>query len=700
MLRGPAAVWATLGPLLWACGLALQGGMLYPRESPSRERKELTGLWSFRADFSENRRQGFEQQWYRAPLRESGPTLDMPVPSSFNDVGQDRQLRSFVGWVWYEREAALPQRWTQDLGTRVVLRIGSAHYYAIVWVNGVHVAEHEGGHLPFEADISKLVQSGPLSSCRITIAINNTLTPHTLPPGTILYKTDTSRYPKGYFVQNINFDFFNYAGLHRPVLLYTTPTAYIDDITVHTGVDQDTGLVDYQIFVQGSEHFQLEVCLLDEEGKVVAQGTGGRGQLQVPGAHLWWPYLMHEHPAYLYSLEVRLTAQMAGGPVSDFYTLPVGIRTVAVTEQQFLINGKPFYFHGVNKHEDADIRGKGFDWPLLVKDFNLLRWLGANAFRTSHYPYAEEVMQLCDRYGIVVIDESPGVGIVLVESYSNVSLQHHLEVMEELVRRDKNHPAVVMWSVANEPTSFLKPAGYYFKCVTLSIVSCVPQCNSARSFPGAAAPGGGEGRVWSSSRVSQSDLLIPVCGSVLKAQIASLDLLDQNSRIQAPGLSESRAVASAFVRTLPACRVLDLPRLRELCVALLSPSSGSARSRVALTAGVFVRFLTSLCLEFQDPPLMFSEEYQKGVLEQYHLVLDQKRKEYVVGELIWNFADFMTNQSPQRVMGNKKGIFTRQRQPKGAAFLLRERYWKLANETRYGRPASKSQCLENSPFTL
>uniref|UniRef100_A0AC11EIM6 Uncharacterized protein n=1 Tax=Ovis aries TaxID=9940 RepID=A0AC11EIM6_SHEEP len=161
---------------------------------------------------------------------------------------------------------------------------------------------------------------------------------------------------------------------------------------------------------------------------------------------------------------VKMMAQTAVGPVSDFYTLPVGIRTVAVTESQFLINGKPFYFQGVNKHEDADIRGKGFDWPLLVKDFNLLRWLGANAFRTSsHYPYAEEVLQLCDRYGIVVIDESPGVGIALVESFSNVSLQHHLEVMEEMIRRDKNHPAVVMWSVANEPASFLKPAGYYFK---------------------------------------------------------------------------------------------------------------------------------------------------------------------------------------------------------------------------------------------
>ncbi|XP_016046770.1 beta-glucuronidase isoform X2 [Erinaceus europaeus] len=592
MLPALAATWATLGPLLWGCGLALQGGMLYPRESPSRERKELDGLWSFRADFSENRRQGFEQQWYRAPLRESGPTLDMPVPSSFNDVGQDARLRGFVGWVWYERQAALPQRWTQDPGTRVVLRVGSAHYHALVWVNGVHVAEHEGGHLPFEVDISKLVQSGPLSSCRITIAVNNTLTPNTLPPGIILHQSDTSKYPKGYFVQNTYFDFFNYAGLHRPVLLYTTPSAYIDDITVITALDQDIGLVNYQVFVQGSEHFELEVFLLDEDSKVVAKGTGGRGQLRVPGAHLWWPYLMHERPAYLYSLEVKLTVPMAAGSISDFYTLPVGIRTVAVTESQFLINGKPFYFHGVNKHEDADIRGKGFDWPLLVKDFNLLRWLGANSFRTSHYPYAEEVLQLCDRYGIVVINESPGVGIVLPQSFSNVSLQHHLQVMEEMVRRDKNHPAVVMWSVANEPMSSLQPAGYYFK--------------------------------------------------TLIAHTKDLD------------------------PTRP--------------VTFVTNSNYEA--------------------DLGDPPLMFTEEYQKDVLEQYHLILDQKRKEYVVGELIWNFADFMTDQTIYRVLGNKKGIFTRQRQPKSAAFLLRDRYWKLANESAYHQSVVKSQCLENSLFTL
>ncbi|XP_036134908.1 beta-glucuronidase isoform X1 [Molossus molossus] len=650
MAGRPAGFGAVLA-LLGGCALALRGGMLYPRESASRERRELDGLWKFRADFSENRRRGFEQQWYRTPLRESGPTLDMPVPSSFNDVGQDEQLRSFVGWVWYEREVTLPQRWTQDPGTRVVLRIGSAHYYAIVWVNGVHVTEHEGGHLPFEVDISKLVQTGPLSTCRITIAINNTLTPHTLPPGTILYKTDTSKYPRGYFVQNTNFDFFNYAGLHRPVLLYTTPTTYIDDITVITDVDQNTGLVSYQIDVQGSEDFQLEVCLLDEEGQVVARDVGSQGLLKVPDAHLWWPYLMHERPAYLYSLEVRLTAQTAAGSVSDVYTLPVGIRTVAVTESQFLINGSPFYFHGVNKHEDADVRGKGFDWPLLVKDFNLLLWLGANAFRTSHYPYAEEVMQLCDQYGIVVIDESPGVGIVLIQSYNNESLQHHLEVMEELVRRDKNHPAVVMWSVANEPASSLKPAGYYFK----TLIAHTKALDPTRPV------------TYVTNSNYELDLGAPY-----------VDVICVNSYYSwyhDPGHLE----------------VIQLQVATELENWHRTYQKPVIQSEYG--ADTIAGF-------HHDPPLMFTEEYQKSLLEQYHLVLDQKRKDYVVGELIWNFADFMTNQTPQRVMGNKKGIFTRQRQPKHAAFLLRDRYWKLANETRSQQWALRVQGLGKSPCTL
>lgn len=642
-----SACWVVLGPLLCSCALALQGGMLFPVETPSRELKVLDGLWHFRADFSENRLLGFEQQWYRQPLRESGPTLDMPVPSSFNDITQEARLRDFIGWVWYEREAVLPQRWTQDTDTRVVLRINSAHYHTVVWVNGVHVVEHEGGHLPFEADISKLVQTGPQTTCRITIAINNTLTPHTLPPGSIIHKTDAV-FPKNYFFQNTSFDFFNYAGLHRSVVLYTTPTTYIDDITVTTDVEQEVGLVNYWISVQGDEHFQLEVRLLDEDGKVVAQETGEQGQLRVPSANLWWPYLMHEHPAYLYSLEVRMITTVSG---SDFYTLPVGIRTVAVTESKFLINGKPFYFHGVNKHEDSDIRGKGFDWPLLMKDFNLIKWLGANSFRTSHYPYSEEVLQLCDRYGIVVIDECPGVGIKLPQSFGNESLRHHLEVMDELVRRDKNHPAVVMWSVANEPASALKPAAYYFK----TVISHTKALDPTRPV------------TFVTNEKYNADLGAPY-----------VDVVCVNSYFSWYHDSGHLEVIQPQLKS----------QFENWYKAYKKPIIQSEYGADTI-AGFH-----------QDPPVMFSEEYQKALLENYHLVFDQKRKEYVVGELIWNFADFMTNQSPIRVIGNKKGIFTRQRQPKSAAFILRERYWRIVSETMDHHSVPKTQCLGTRPFTF
>ncbi|KAM3600858.1 uncharacterized protein V6R79_003814 [Siganus canaliculatus] len=621
----------------------LDTGMLFPRESLSREVKELNGLWHFRADKSPNRNQGFEKAWYKSRLAETGPVIDMPVPASYNDITQDSALRDFVGWVWYEREVVVPARWVADGGMRVVLRVGSAHYNSVVWVNGVKVTEHEGGHLPFEAEIGAVVRKDPSVPCRITIAVNNTLTLETLPPGTISYFDDHTRYPDGFFVQSYSFDFFNYAGLHRPVLLYTTPQAYVDDITVVTDFVDNTGLIKYKVSVQGATTATVKVTLTDKDGRTVASSSDPSGVLKLVDVKLWWPYLMHENPGYLYSMEVHLMATNERGTSEDVYTLPVGVRRVNVTSTQFLINNKPFYFHGVNKHEDSDIRGKGLDWALIAKDFNLLKWLGANSFRTSHYPYAEEILQLCDRYGIVVIDECPGVGIKDIRSFGNASLKHHLVVMEELVRRDKNHPSVVMWSVANEPASEMHPADYYFKTViqhTRALdptrpVTFVTDSNYARDK---GAP--------------------------------YVDVICVNSYFSwyhDPG----------HLEVIP----MQLNTQFENWYGKYQKPIIQSEYGADAVPGLH-----------SDPPMMFSEEYQNALLRSYHSVLDQKRKQYVIGELIWNFADFMTSQGVLRVMGNKKGVFTRQRQPKAAAFILKERYWRLANETGILPPWTKYPC--------
>ncbi|XP_056299466.1 beta-glucuronidase [Pseudoliparis swirei] len=618
----------------------LDSGMLFPRESSSREVKELNGLWSFRAD---RRNQGFERAWYKSRLAETGPVIDMPVPASYNDITQDPTLRDFIGWVWYEREAVVPARWIADEGTRIVVRVGSAHYYSVIWVNGVKVTEHKGGHLPFEAEIGALLRKDPTQPCRITIAVNNTLSLDTLPPGSIKYMNDKTKYPDGYFVQSIFFDFFNYAGIHRSVLLYTTPKAYVDDITVVTNFFDNTGVVQYKLSVRDAVSATIKVTLMDKDGHCVAFSSKQSGDLTVKDVILWWPYLMHENPGYLYSMEVRLKAADEKSAYEDVYTLPVGIRMVNVTSTQFLINNKPFYFHGVNKHEDSNIRGKGFDWPLIVKDFNLLKWLGANSFRTSHYPYAEEIMQMCDRHGIVVIDECPGVGIKDILSFGNASLTNHLVVMDELVRRDKNHPSVVMWSVANEPAAEMPPADFYLKTViqhTKALdptrpVTFVSDSNYARDK---GAP--------------------------------YVDVICVNSYFSwyhDPGHVELIA--------------LQLNTQFENWYGKYQKPIIQSEYGADTVPGLH-----------SDPPMMFTEEYQNIVLKNYHKVFDEKRKQYVIGELIWNFADFMTAQGVLRVVGNKKGVFTRERQPKAAAFILKERYWRLANETGRLPPWTKYPC--------
>jgi beta-glucuronidase len=114
---------------------------------------------------------------------------------------------------------------------------------------------------------------------------------------------------------------------------------------------------------------------------------------------------MRENHGYLYTMKITL----ATGELKDIYRLKVGIRSLKFSnEKGVLINHEKFYFTGFGRHEDSDIRGKGLDLPLIAKDFNLIRWTGANSFRTSHYPYAEEILDFADENGIAIILESPG----------------------------------------------------------------------------------------------------------------------------------------------------------------------------------------------------------------------------------------------------------------------------------------------------
>ncbi len=362
--------------------------MLYPIMTTSRELIDLNGVWNFKLDSGT----GFAEKWYQRPLQ---GVIPMPVPASYNDLYEGVEFRDHIGWVWYEREIVVPDHFFTQ---RMVLRFGSVTHAAKVYINGQLVVEHTGGFTPFEAEINAFVKSG---NNRLTVAVNNILDHTTLPVGN--YQEEDVPGMGKVVTDTPNFDFFNYAGIQRPVKLYTTPTTYIRDITLTTEVQGTNARVGYTIETGGDA--EVRVSIHDETGERVASGTGATGQLALEHVHLWQP--LH---AYLYTCVVELWKD---GQRLDMYEEPFGVRTIAIKDGKFLINGKPFYFKGFGRHEDSQIHGRGFDEVLNVKDLNLLQWVGANSFRTSHYPYSEELMRLADREGFVVIDEVPAVGLHL-----------------------------------------------------------------------------------------------------------------------------------------------------------------------------------------------------------------------------------------------------------------------------------------------
>jgi beta-glucuronidase len=590
--------------------------VLRPRDTRARERKSLDGLWHFALD---PEGVGRAEEWWHRPLQGA---REVPVPASYNDVFADASVRDYVGEVWYQISARVPERWA---GERIVLRFDAATHRGTAWVNGTQVVEHAGGYTPFEADVTEVVQFG--AENLITVAVDNRLTWQTIPPGRIAETPDGPR--QSYF-----HDFFNYAGLHRSVWLYTTPRSYIEDVTVVAGLEKATGTVTYDVEVAGGEAAEIRVVLRDAEGVDVARETGSSGRLTVDDVHPWRP-----GEGYLYELAVELWGD-ADVPI-DAYELPVGIRTVRVDGTRFLINDEPFYFTGFGKHEDSPVRGKGHDNAFMVHDFALLDWLGANSFRTSHYPYAEEVLDYADRHGIVVIDETPAVGInsglaagafgaepfttFSPETIGPATQEVHRQAIRELVARDKNHPCVVLWTIANEPESVTPEARAYFE------------------------PLAAETRRLDPSR--------PVGFANVMGATADVDVLTDLFDVVLLNRYYGWYVHPG---DLPAAeRALD-EEIRAWTAAHGKPI-------------VFTEYGADTFAGLHSvTPTPWTEEYQVEVLEMFHRVFD--RHEAVVGEQIWNFADFATAPGVLRADGNKKGVFTRERRPKAAAHMLRGRW--------------------------
>ena len=598
----------------------LEHSMLYPKTTLTRRRISMDGMWKFNLD---ERSVGENEGWI-----DGIPGEEMiPVPASFQDFYTEKDIREYTGDFWYEADFFVPGEWE---GREILLRFGAATHRASVYVNGILITEHEGGFLPFSAKVTTVVRYDSYN--KVVVKVNNELNCTNLPCG------ETITLPNGKKMSKPYFDFFNYAGLQRSVYLLALPGESIVDFDLDYAIHGKNAEVSYQIRTNGEHAVQL--ALFDAKGHCVAQKDGKEGVLYVENARLW-----QGGNAYLYRLRIRI---MDGEELIDEYEQEIGIRTVKVEGTDILINGEPVYLKGFGKHEDSDIVGRGFSIGIMKRDFELMKWIGANSFRTSHYPYSEEIYQMADREGFLVIDEVPAVG--MFQSLMNfmeastgkqtaffkkettpVLLKAHLRAIEEMIARDKNHPSVVAWSLLNEPETTNEAAVPYFKEV-FDLANKLDMQKRPRTFA----------------------LIMNSLPDTCKCyQFSDIIALNRYYGWYMKGGYEISVAEELFRKEMNAWKEKKLNK-----------------------PFIFTEYgADTLASEHKLPSVMWSQEYQDEYLKMTHEVFDSY--DFIKGEQIWNFADFQTTEGIMRVNGNKKGVFTRQRQPKDIAYKLKERWENL-----------------------
>lgn len=577
--------------------------MLYPQTNAARAISDLSGVWDFRLD-------------------ECDPWESIAVPASYNDQKADRRFRSHVGFAWYKTALTIPAFFA---GQRRVLRFDAVTHDAVVWLDGKELCRHRGGFLPFEADVSDLTSPG--KTHELLVRVDNRINHSTLPVGNeggvAFFGSDNAGVPaveagkrrqQEQGVNLPNFDFFNYAGITRPVRLYTTPSVYIRSIRIDADMH---GQLTYSVDVCGEADIHIEI--LDAQRRIVAAADNAQGTIRIENPRLWEP---RPGTPYLYTARIRFG--------EDLYEQTFGFRTAQVCGHQFLLNGKPIHLHGPCKHEDLPFHGRGLDVCANVVDLSLYHWLHANVLRMSHYPYAEEMYALCDREGIMVIDETPAVGIGAgdrLDPYKAFPLaEYHAQVLTDMIARDCNHPSVVMWSLGNEPDTehFPQSAYDYWK----------PLYDLAHALD------------------PQNRPVTMVCCQ----NDYTRDLITRTMDVVCINRYYGWYNLSGDLETAKYAFNIELDFWQEIDKPLILSEYGADT----------VNGLHNVV------PEMFSEEFQVEYYEAIHECLDARS--FVIGEFPWNFADFNTQQGPMRSGGNRKGLFTRNRKPKMAAHYFRRRW--------------------------
>ena len=345
------------------------------------------------------------------------------VPHAENEVGS------------YRRTFKVPADWK---GRRVVLCCEGVISFYYVWVNGKLLGYNQGSKTAAEWDITEVLIEG-----ENVVAL------------------EVYRWSSGAYLECQ--DMWRLSGIERDVYLYSTPKQYIADYKLNASLDKETykdGLFGLEVTVEGpsSTASSITYTLKDTFGKAVlkdAINIKSRGlsnfiafeEKKIPNVKPW----SAEYPN-LYTLVLEL--KDAQGKVTELTGCEVGFRTSEIKNGRFCINGVPVLVKGTNRHEHSQL-GRTVSKELMELDIKLMKEHNINLVRNSHYPTHTYWYQLCDRYGLYMIDEanieSHGMGYGPASlAKDSTWLTAHMDRTHRMYERSKNHPAIVIWSLGNE----------------------------------------------------------------------------------------------------------------------------------------------------------------------------------------------------------------------------------------------------------
>jgi beta-galactosidase len=333
-----------------------------------------------------------------------------------------------VGWKypetsvgWYRKTIAIP---SDDLGKRLMLRFDGIFRNAQVWFNGFYMGTEPSGYVTQVYDITPYVKYGDENL--ICVRADATLEEGWFYEGAGIYRDVWLE--KSAEVSVAPFGTFVFAKLEKP---YDTALLHIKTEVTNSGLTP--------------QQYEVEQRLLDAEGHELVHANGHMSTLKpketrttlhvmkIMNPHLWSP----ANP-YLYKVE---TTVKVDGNVCDVYETTTGLRDIAFdAERGFLLNGEPVKLKGVNMHQDHAGVGAAIPDALQAWRIKQLKAMGCNAYRASHNPMTPALLDICDHEGIFVIDENRLMGIN----------DEHLRLLERMIKRDRNHPSIILWSDGNE----------------------------------------------------------------------------------------------------------------------------------------------------------------------------------------------------------------------------------------------------------